>query len=328
VGTRDGSNIVNPKTKIMANCHELFRTFNDEITIHSSKRSRLKNSKENLRSRIRKHFRENHPDYEPKFYIQGSYKMKTIIRTKDDICDLDDGVYFFREPNVSSTTLQGWIWDAVDGCTETPAQHRRKCIRSIFAADYEIDMPVYFKVENEQYKIAIRNEGWRNDDPKAMVDWFNQQKGRQQYLVDVVKYLKAWRDFKDLKPSGLSLTILASRSKGSLIYGERDDINLSDTLKEIKKALDYSFNCVVPVDPGDNLFADYDTDQKANFLNALKDFITDADVALREENHQKASKLWRKHLGSRFPLGEDKKETDNQNSKIIVGIGKSSPYAL
>ena len=31
--------------------------------------------------------------------------MKTGIRTKDDICDLDDGVYFMREPDVSAATL-------------------------------------------------------------------------------------------------------------------------------------------------------------------------------------------------------------------------------
>jgi hypothetical protein len=109
----------------MANCQELFCTFNGEVSITSSKRNRLKDSKEALRKRIRKHFKEKHPEYEPKFYIQGSYKMKTIIRTKDDICDLDDGVYFFRQPDVTSTTLQGWIWDAVNGYTSTPAQHRK-----------------------------------------------------------------------------------------------------------------------------------------------------------------------------------------------------------
>ena len=72
-------------------------------------------SKNGLRERIRNDFKKNHPGYVPKFYVQGSDKMKTPIRTKDDICDLDDGVYFMREPDVTATTLQEWVWDAANG---------------------------------------------------------------------------------------------------------------------------------------------------------------------------------------------------------------------
>ncbi|KAA5534561.1 hypothetical protein F0919_08035 [Taibaiella lutea] len=311
----------------MANCHNLFYRFNEEISITTSKRNRLIDSKEKLRERIRKYFKENYPDYEPKFFIQGSYKMKTIIRTKDDICDLDDGVYFFREPDVTATTLQSWVYNAVNGYTSNPSQHRKKCIRTIFSADYEIDMPVYYKVDGSIYQIAIKNEGWRNDDPKAMVDWFKSKKGKEKYLLSAVKYLKAWCDNKrNAMPSGLSMTILAANAKDKLVLGERDDINLTDVLKEIKKTLNKQFECIVPVAPNDNLFADYDEKRRSNFLTALDDFIMDADAALKEDNQLKASKLWRKHLGDRFPLGEDKSEDKNSNTKLISGIGLSSPY--
>jgi hypothetical protein len=116
-------------------------------------------SKDAIRERIRKYFKENHSEYTPKFYIQGSYKMKTGIRTKDDICDLDDGVYFFRTPDVTATILQNWIWDAVNGYTTTSPEHRKKCIRNIFSDDYEIDIPVYYKVSGQEYKIAVKNNG-------------------------------------------------------------------------------------------------------------------------------------------------------------------------
>ncbi len=311
----------------MANCHNLFEKFNEDISITTSKRQRLIDSKEKLRERIRKYFEKNHPEYTPKFYIQGSYKMKTIIRTKDDICDLDDGVYFFREPDVTATTLQGWVHDAVDGYTSTPSEHRKKCIRTIFSADYEIDMPVYYKVDGSTYQIALKNESWRNDDPKAMVDWFNGKRGKDKYLLNVVKYLKTWCDYKrNSMPSGLSMTILAANAKEKFILGDRDDINLTDTLKEIRKVLKNKFECIVPVEPKDDLFADYDKTRENNFLTALDDFIADADAALKEDNQLKASKLWAKHLGERFPLGEDKTEDKASNKKLISGIGLSSPY--
>ena len=50
--------------------------------------------------KIKDYFNENHPEYKPTFYIQGSYKMGTTIRTKEDECDLDDGCYFIPKPDV------------------------------------------------------------------------------------------------------------------------------------------------------------------------------------------------------------------------------------
>lgn len=313
----------------MANCHDLFQDFHGEIAIGKTKKDRMMNSKNGLRSRIRKWFKENHPDYEPKFYIQGSSKMKTGIRTKDDICDLDDGVYFFREPDVSSTTLQTWVWEAVNGYTDTPPEHRKKCIRSIFSGDYEIDNPVYYKVDGKEYKIAVKDNGFDESDSKAMVDWFNKRKDKDGKLIRDVMYHKAWCDNKRNKmPSGLAMTILASNAKEKIVLNDRDDITLRDILKEIKKALDLKFECIVPAIPHDDLFADYDATRKNNFLTALTEFIEDADKAIKEVNQLKASRLWRKHLGDRFPEGKDEDEKNESSAAkgIMIGASTSKPY--
>ena len=99
----------------MANTHNLFSQFNGELQITASKRDHLMTSRDNLRKTIKKYFDENHSKYKPSFYIQGSYKMGTSIRTKDDTCDLDDGVYFKNNPeDVDCKTLQSWVKDAVD----------------------------------------------------------------------------------------------------------------------------------------------------------------------------------------------------------------------
>lgn len=312
----------------MANCQKLFNEFQDEISLTKGKKSRMITSKNALRERIRKFFKENHAGYEPKFFIQGSYKMGTAIRTKDDICDLDDGVYFFRKPDVTATTLQGWIWDAVNGYTSTQPEHRKKCIRQIFTADYEIDYPVYYKIDDQEYQIAVKDTGWEVSDPKAMVKWFNQQKDNDGILVRITKDLKAWGDYKRNKmPSGLAMSILAANAKAKIVLNTREDITLRDILKEIKKALDLNFECIVPATPNDDLFESYTETRKRNFLDNLDAFIADADEALREENELKASRLWQKHLGVRFPLGEDKKETNSAAlAATIAGARTSFPY--
>jgi len=316
----------------MSNCHNLFQEYNTKISLSQSKKDKMTASKTALRERIATWFKKNHPDYEPKFYIQGSYKMKTGIRTEEDICDLDDGIYFFRRPDVSSTTLQSWVKQAVDGHTETPAQHRKKCIRTVFAGDYEVDHPVYIKEKYIDYAIAVKDNGFENSDPKAMVDWFNGKKDQNGQLVRIVKYLKSWCDYKKNKhrmPNGLAMSILASNAIEKFTLNIKDDITLRDVLKEIKKSLDINFSCYVPVVPYDNLFEDYDATRRNNFMNALDDFIADAEKALKETNQYQASKLWRKHLGDRFPMGENKEENPDSFHTAIMGGAKSSyPYGI
>jgi hypothetical protein len=311
----------------MANCHNLFQAYHEEILIGVEKKNKLNKSKDSLRDRIRKWFKENHPDYVPKFYIQGSMKMKSVIRTKDDICDLDDGVYFFREPDVKPTVLQGWVWDAVNGHTSTPPEHRKKCIRTTFSGDYEIDHPVYYKVDGKEYQLAIKDNGWRDDDPKAMVDWFINKKDKEGRLVRIVKYLKAWcDDRRNSMPSGLAMTILSSNALDKIVLNSCDDISLRDILNEMKKELDRKFECVVPVTPKDNLFSDYSQARKDNFLDALSSFLDDANKAIREDNQLKASKLWQKHLGRRFPDGKDESDTSKSTSAIAAGAASSNPW--
>ncbi|MVZ60808.1 hypothetical protein GQF63_02105 [Sphingobacterium humi] len=284
----------------------------------------MKNSKEGLRKRITAWFKENHPDYVPYFYIQGSYKMKNGIRTAEDICDLDDGIYFFREPDVSASTLKEWVRQAVDGYTATAPENRKKCVRSIFVNDYEIDHPVYYKIDGQEYKIAVKGVGFENSDPKAVVDWFVSKKDKEGRLVRTIKYLKGWADKQSFKmPNGLALTILATNAKEKIVLNERDDITTRDVLKEIKKGLDNKFECIVPAVPNDDLLENYSSKEK--FLETLEKFITDAESAIRETNQKESSKLWRKHLGDRFPLGEDKEE-NNSRSSAAAAAGAATSY--
>lgn len=311
----------------MADTHNLFLDFNNNLLIPASKKEKLICSRDSLRNKIRSHFKEKHPKYSPKFWIQGSYKMGTTIRTKDDTCDIDDGVYFNSNPeNITCTTLQTWVKDAVEGTTDD-IEHKKKCITVNYKADYNIDLPVYLFDEKKDIhpKLAVKNSVWRDDDPKEMVNAFNEEKDDDGQLLRIVRYLKAWCDYKREKmPSGLSMTILAMNN---FQKNDRDDVSLKFSLIEIEKSLNRSFKCNVPAVPYDDLFLDYDDVQKKNFLDNLSSFITDAKKAVDEEkNKLKSSKLWQKHLGPRFPNGEDVDEESTDGKSLFSTIGSSRPY--
>jgi len=318
----------------MANCNNLFQTFHSEIQILPSKKEKLGKSKDRLRKRIIEYFKENHPDYEPKFFIQGSYKMGTAVRTKDDTCDLDDGVYFLRLPDHEATTLQKWVRDAVDGHTDEQ-QHRKKCISVIYkkegVEDFNIDIPVYYKLDNEAPHLAVKDEGWQESDPKAFVEWFRGKKKKKGQIVKIVRFLKMWCDHvRDKMPNGLAMTVLACNTlEDATFESSRDDATLRNVLKQIRKNLKVKWECVVPVVPNDDLFKNYDEDRKTKFFNRLEGFIEDADKALNEKNQLKASRLWQKHLGSKyFPDGEDKDEEENVENVAGLAsvVGNKKPW--
>ncbi len=305
----------------MANCNKLFLDFDKNLNISKKKRESLKDSKDSLRDKIRKYFKENHSEYKPEFYIQGSYKMGTIILTRDNECDLDDGVYFLREKGVTGTTLQTWIKNAIEDATTTPPEHHKKCVRVIYKSEYHIDLPAYYFPEDDEHPLlAVKNSDLEESDPKEIVEWYGGKKDENGQLHRHVKYLKAWCDHKRNKmPSGLAMTILA---ENNLQTNDRDDIALKDTLIEIQKSLDIKFECIVPGTPYDDLFVDYDDTRKNNFLSNLDNFVADAEKAVENEANQlKASKLWKKHLGDKFPLGLDE-DTDLKEA-ALRSISKS-----
>lgn len=151
-------------------------------------------SRDNLQELIRSHFKEKHPDYVPKFRGQGSYYLGTMIRTKEDTCDLDNGVYFFPKPKETATTMQNWVWDAVENATSEKPQHRSKCIRVVYQGDYHIDLPVYYKESEtndaDKPHLAIKDIGWSPSDPKEFKLWFRKQTDNEGQLVKIVRFLK------------------------------------------------------------------------------------------------------------------------------------------
>lgn len=313
----------------MANCDNLFKDFNSELQIPKGKKDLIKASKDAGRKNIKTYFKENHPNYKPTFYIQGSAKTKNRIRTKDDTCDLDDGVYFEDNPdNVTGATLQSWVKEAVDGTTDATPSHRKKCITVDYKAGYNIDYPVFiFNQKKDAHPmLAVKNEDFRADDPKEFIDEFNRVKDVEGQLIRTSRYLKSWCDYKwERMPNGLSMTVLAMKY---LQENDRDDVALKYTLIEIEKALKLNFKCVMPTTPGDDLFADYDEKRKNNFMDNLSTFIADAKNAVDEEKNQlKASNLWQKNFGKMyFPDGVDVEENVQEAILLTTTIGTSKNY--
>ncbi|MEM8528748.1 MAG: cyclic GMP-AMP synthase DncV-like nucleotidyltransferase, partial [Bacteroidota bacterium] len=254
--------------------------------------------------------------------------------------DLDDGIYFLEKEDENNRrsidTWHDWVYEAVKDHTTKEPEKKNSCVRVFFADDgHHIDLPIYYK-DGDVPELADKKNGWRESDPKAFYEWFNDKAKKNQQLRRFVRYLKAWKNFQEdehdnqVIPCGFILTILANDNYRK---DDNDDVAFKNTLKAIREqlGLGVSFKCYRPTKPTDeNLLASYSNEEKEEFLSNLDDLITACDNAAQEENFKKASHYLIEQLGSRFPEGKDEDEK-SKNSRLNVAISTSTisprPYS-
>jgi hypothetical protein len=330
----------------MATLHKEFIEFNRQIRLTDCRKDKLKNSRKDIKRKIRKWFKDNKPDeLQPKFHGQGSFEMNTGVNPIPEYdndgntllkYDLDFGVYFIeKEDEVNKKlidTWHNWVYQAVEDHTNQKPIKKTTCIRVIYNDGHHIDLPIYYKLD-DVIELAHKSKGWIESDPKAFYEWFNNLKNAQ--LERIVRYLKAWKNYRENKnsnlklPSGFELTILAANN---WVKDDNDDKAFRETIRKIEAELNRvnGFKCMRPTAPIEDVFSDYSEIRKTNFLSALSNLLTDLDRAKDEKNFKKASEILRNNqFGVRFPLGEDANEED-KSKKLGAAIGaalvRPKPY--
>jgi hypothetical protein len=309
--------------------HKLFSNFDSTIRLNNSKIEKLKTNRKALRNKIRECFKDKGWEA-PKFYSQGSFPLNTnlnpIKKTTDDgdvkeEYDLDDGIYFIcpESERKELTTYHDRIKKAVDGHADSVID-KTTCVRVMYADGHHIDLPSYWlenKVDIPQ--LTHKSKGFTESDPKAFKEWVDKKisdANSNGQLRRIIRYLKAWKNYRENKnsslklPSGFILTILACQNFSK---DDRDDIAFKGTVEAINNVLNSSFTCYRPTVPTDEeLLADY---SKNIVLKELKDMIENAKKAINSNCEKKASEFWRKVFGDRFPLGE---EADNKSTQSKI----------
>lgn len=287
----------------MGNTHNHFLQYEKVISLSTAKKKKLIASRKALENRIREHFKSHAKFLTPKFYIQGSFKMGTLVVKKDGTYDVDLGVYFLEKPSIESFSLQKHVHNAVKDHTLNGVEHREKCIRVIYQGDFDIDLPVYYKSPQDKYPFLATKKGWLLSDPKELCDWFEMKKDKNGQLIRIVKYFKAWAYQRNRKmPSGIAFTVwIANNYKANV----RDDISFFETAKSIKATFGGFWNgdtvVINPATPQDNLLK-LDFDQRTKFKDTFGQMLNDAEQAIRTNSNQKALNIWKKLFGEEFPI--------------------------
>ncbi|MGD9368729.1 MAG: hypothetical protein PVH87_23710 [Desulfobacteraceae bacterium] len=298
----------------MANLQGAFEKLHRRIALTPDNMVALRITREAIRDRIRKYFRETLNQQIPRFRGQGAYAINTLVNPIDGEYDLDDGVYLQHLDNrdarkwPSGATVRQWLINAVEGRGREEVVEKKACVRVRYPGLYHVDLPVY-GILNGRCMLAPEGENqWRHSDPLALIQWIKTNVDLYgEQLLRIIRFLKAWADFQSLQlgktPSGLMMTVLATRHFQD---HARDDIAVTYTLQVISKAVTCFFYVPNPVDISEELTDGLTQNQKERFRDAIKSAAMDARGAIRVKSPRSARKLWRRQFGCRFPLEQKK----------------------
>ncbi|MEP0938196.1 MAG: cyclic GMP-AMP synthase DncV-like nucleotidyltransferase [Ekhidna sp.] len=289
-----------------SNSDDLLKRFNKLIDIHPDKVANLQRAHETIRNKIKSYFYNNTNLPIPEFYIQGSYKMKTVVENRNIKCDVDLAVIFPEYPGVKLETLQNHVRNALWNHTTKGVVNKAPCVRLTYVRDFHIDLPIYFKDRNGKMYFGSRGNDWQPSDPKAFVEWFKKKTDNRPQLIRIIRYLKAWADHTKTKsgikfPSGLALSLWAIDHYKS---SSRDDVALFNTcsgiLNYLKENFKYQWQAKMPVAPFDNVLSKLSGSQKSAFYNELKEMVFLMTEAVSASSKSKARPKWNRIFGNRF----------------------------
>lgn len=213
----------------MANVQKYFEQFHEAIRADCDSDQKLRDKRDIVLNKITKRLREaGRPCFD--VLHQGSYSRnaRTGVKTIEGLrYDIDIGLRFaIEETEYPAKDVRSWVWEAVEGHTDD-VQDKGPCIRVIYVDGFHLDLVSYAcwtdDADQEQYRLAHKDTGWRPTDPPFLLKCIKDAREPFEQLVDsatntdqfrrIVRYLKRWNDEQIPtescdKPTGLGFTLL------------------------------------------------------------------------------------------------------------------------
>jgi hypothetical protein len=243
-------------------------TLFNRVSLTNEQEERLKDKKDKIQVHLDKYLSEK-TKRPTSFFIQGSYKNKTLIkpvRTGEEY-DVDIGIYIhwkdgdadFEPRQLRDWAFEGMVdYSASDHEATVENNRKERCERFQFRNEFHLDMPVYhFEPDADERRLATLNSGWEESDPKLLQDWFvaNTQEVQRHAIRRCIKYLKSWASLKWVeehsgKLPSLAITVLVVRLWKNV--GDDED-NLIELTQELRSYFQKNRTVENPVYPDQDI---------------------------------------------------------------------------
>lgn len=315
----------------MADLNSEFIKYNEEISLPPSKRDNLISGRDAIRKVVGTYFSETLEVKKPTFVQQGSFAIKTVVNPISGEYDIDDGLYLnhLDEDNLPKTeTAHGWIVKALKDHTKDGPLDKKNCVRIIYSGDYHVDIPIYTKQDDENLLARKGDDQWINSDSKGFNEWFYKKLDLHgEQIRRIVKYLKAYKDYKGINIPGIVFTVLGINN--FTYYKDRDDTCLVKVAESCLSYLSNDTNLYMPVEPYDNILEKYSKSKIDELKILFKELSESGGKAIDVKDYDESVEYWGILLGDRFLKGvktSGSKETIVATPIIIKKDTVSRPY--
>ena len=314
----------------MKTLHQAFIEFNNEITLTESKKEKLRTSRDALQETITKWFKEHQPGHMPTFKAQGSFVMGTTLnQLPDDEYDIDLGVYISGYENEtpanypSPNTFHTWLDQATKNETNANNKVKYTCVRVTYSSGYHVDLPSYIVSNSGTIYLAHTRDNWVKSDPVQFSNWFKDAVSREgEQLRRVVKYIKAWKDYRKIKIPSVAISILVVNN--FVKSDSHDEEALYETVKRINALLKIGFSCYKPVEPYENVFEEYTDARKDAITNGFDDFEKKMKIVLTTDKCEERKSNLNRLFGDRFCFDCDITFKKTDKPGVLATDGRSA----
>lgn len=330
----------------MADVQKYFEQFHKEIRMDYDINKTLADKRDIILDRIKNYLEENeNPSFQE--MLQGSYIMKTGVKPIEELdYDIDVGLRFdINEKDYSALDVRGWIYNATKDHTET-VKLKGPCVRVIYKDGYHVDLVAYAVYKDilgkEIYKLAHKQNGWRDADPQGLLDFFEKVIKNYEETEDsitktnqfrrIVRYIRRWDDEampneSDAKPSGLAFILLTHQYLGSKIVNNNKPDDLVALIR-ISNAVSSTIGRISikkPTPEFEDLFAKINDEDMEKLKKRFKELLNVLRQAQGETSEKKACLLLKKQFGRDFPVPEEDASGKSLLGKAFVATGLSFP---
>lgn len=156
------------------------------------------------------------------------------------------------------------------------------------------------KLPSDQVLLAHREAGWWKSDPRPVKDWFEGQVlARGEQLRRVIRYLKAFRDWKWASGGPASILLMAAAVPLYERRHGRDDLALLDVLAGLPAAL--RAGVANPVDDNESLTERLGKDKVEEAARELQRFEGVLRASLHASSGSQVCIWMQQEFGQRFP---------------------------
>lgn len=175
--------------------------------------------------------------------------------------------------------------------------------------------------------LAHREEDWIASDPRPVKDWFvDQVLVRGEQLRRVVRYLKAFRDWRWPSGGPSSILLMAAAAPRFEKRDRRDDLALLDVVKQLPAALRAGVNN--PVDERESLTDRLGAKAVEEAARGLEELVKLLDGATSASSESQACIWMGQAFGPRFPNQADRIKQVSVAATIAATPAVAGPSEL